>query len=69
MAISYLNVRRVTRSAGRNAVAVAAYCSRSRLYDDRRNVDHDFTGYGGVIHSAIMLPDGASDRWLDRALL
>ncbi len=59
----------VRRSAGRSAVAAAAYCSRSRLHDVRLDAEHGFSTTFEVVHSGILLPDGAPGRWLDRAAL
>ena len=68
MAFSW-NVSIVKRFAGRSAVAAAAYCSRSRLHDARVDAEHGFRTSFEVVHSEILLPDGASRRWLDRAVL
>jgi len=69
MAIFYLNVITVSRSVGRSAVVAAAYCSRSRLRDPRRETVADFSALGDIEHSAILLPIGARTEWSDRAIL
>ena len=69
MAIFYLNVITVSRSVGRNAVVAAAYCSRSRLRDPRRETFADFSALGDIEHSEILLPVGARGAWSDRATL
>ena len=50
-------------------VAAAAYRAAERLHDERMERDHDFTAKAGVMHSEIMLPEGAPERWRDRACL
>ena len=42
---------------------------RRALHDERLGRAHDFTDKPGVVHSEILLPDGAPARWLDRATL
>lgn len=69
MAIFYLNVITVSRSVGRNAVVAAAYCSRTRLRDPRRETVADFSALGDIEHSEILLPIGARAEWSDRATL
>src|SRR3546814_14006780 len=55
--------------SGSSAVASAAYRSASELHDDRLNRDHDFSNKAGVIHSEVMLPEGAPERLNDRLTL
>lgn len=69
MGIFYLNVGSVRRSAGRRAVVAAAYCSRSKLDDEGLGREVDFSSLSDLDHSEILLPLGAPDRWLDRAVL
>jgi hypothetical protein len=69
MAIFYLNVITVSRSVERSAVVAAAYCSRSRLRESRREVVADFSALGDTEHSEILLPAGARAEWSDRAIL
>lgn len=66
MAIFYLNVSVIKRSEGRSVVAVAAYCSGSRLHDERLGRDVSFEGRCNLLHSEILLPVGAPERWLKR---
>ena len=63
MAIYYLNVKTVSRSQGRSVVAAAAYCSKSRLWDDRLGYECDFSGSGDAFYSEILLPQNAPERW------
>ncbi|MGW8281590.1 Ti-type conjugative transfer relaxase TraA (plasmid) [Sphingomonas aurantiaca] len=69
MAIYHFSAKVVSRANGSSAVASAAYRSASELHDDRLNRDHDFSNKAGVIHSEVMLPQGAPERLNDRATL
>jgi Ti-type conjugative transfer relaxase TraA len=69
MAIFHFSVQVIGRSQGRSAVAAAAYRAGERLHDDRLDRDHDFTNKAGVVHSEILLPEGAPERFSDRAAL
>ena len=69
MAIYHFSAKVISRAAGSSAVASAAYRSASRLPDERLGRDHDFSNKPGVVHSEIMLPDGAPEHLADRATL
>jgi Ti-type conjugative transfer relaxase TraA len=69
MAIYHFSVKVISRATGASAVASAAYRSASRLHDERLDRDHDFTNKSSVVHSEIMLPDGAPEHLSDRAKL
>ena len=69
MAIYSLQVKTVSRSAGRSVVAAAAYRAAEKIGDDRLGVVWDFTSKRGVLHSEIMIPAGAPDWARDRAEL
>ena len=69
MAIYHLSVKVISRSAGRSAVAAAAYRSAGRLHDERIDRTHDFTNKGGVVHSEVLLPEGAPEHLTDREQL
>ncbi|AIT08481.1 conjugal transfer protein TraA (plasmid) [Sphingomonas taxi] len=69
MAIYHFSAKVVSRVNGSSAVASAAYRSASELHDDRLNRDHDFSNKAGVIHSEVMLPQGAPERLNDRTTL
>jgi Ti-type conjugative transfer relaxase TraA len=69
MAIYHLHVKVIGRKAGRSAVASAAYRSASRLRDERLDRSHDFSAKRGVVHSEIMLPEHAPEKWSDRERL
>ncbi len=63
MAIYHFSAKVIQRSAGRSTVAAAAYRSASELADERIGRSHDYTAKEGVVHSEIMLPVGAPERW------
>ncbi|MFD9900956.1 Ti-type conjugative transfer relaxase TraA [Mesorhizobium sp. NPDC059025] len=69
MAIYHLHVKVIGRKAGSSAVASAAYRSASRLRDERIERSHDFSAKRGVVHSEVLLPDGAPEHWRDRERL
>ncbi|MBJ7500181.1 MAG: Ti-type conjugative transfer relaxase TraA [Sphingopyxis sp.] len=47
----------------------AAYRSADRLHDERLGRSHDFSNKAGVVHSEVMLPEGAPEEWRDREQL
>lgn len=69
MAIYHFSAKVVSRANGSSAVASAAYRSASELHDDRLGRNHDFSNKAGVIHSEVMLPQGAPERLNDRTTL
>uniref|UniRef100_UPI0035CC911C Ti-type conjugative transfer relaxase TraA n=1 Tax=uncultured Sphingomonas sp. TaxID=158754 RepID=UPI0035CC911C len=69
MAIYHFAAKVISRAAGSSALAAAAYRSASRLYDQRLDRHHDFSNKTGVVHSEVMLPDGAPGEWSDREKL
>lgn len=69
MAIYHFSAKVISRASGSSAVASAAYRSASRLHDQRLGRSHDFTNKAGVVHSEVMLPDGAPERLGDRSTL
>lgn len=60
IAIYHASTKPISRSAGRSAVAAAAYRSGSELVDERTGLVHDYTRKGGVESTEIMLPGGGS---------
>ena len=66
MAIYHFSAKVISRAVGSSALASAAYRSASRLYDERLDRDHDFTGKSGVIHSEVMTPQSVPDELRDR---
>lgn len=69
MAIFHLSVKVISRASGRSAVAAAAYRGAERLHDERLDRDHNFTNKDGVVHSEVMLPEGAPPEFADREKL
>ena len=69
MAIYHFSAKVISRAKGSSAVAAAAYRSASRLQDARIDRAHDFSAKAGVVHSEVLLPEGAPERWRDRETL
>src|SRR5829696_7759062 len=69
VAIYHFSAKMIARSNGRSAVAAAADRSASGLLDERDARTHDFRHKADVVHSEILLPAGAPERWADRAVL
>lgn len=69
MAIYHFSAKVISRASGSSAVAAAAYRSASRLHDQRLDRAHDFSNKAGVVHSEILLPEGAPEEWRDREQL
>lgn len=62
MAIFHCSTKPLARSSGRSAVAAAAYRSGDCLVDERQGLEHDYTRRSGVIHTELVLPEGAG-QW------
>ena len=69
MAIYHFSAKVISRANGSSAVASAAYRSASRLHDERLDRHHDFSNKAGVVHSEVMLPDGAAEHLSHRERL
>lgn len=70
MAIYHCSMKPIARSAGRSAVASAAYRAAEKLTNERDGLTHDFTRKAGVEHVEIMLPNGVNADWAkDRSKL
>jgi Ti-type conjugative transfer relaxase TraA len=69
MAIYHFSAKVISRANGSSALASAAYRSASRLRDERLDRHHDFSNKAGVIHSEVMLPEGAPEHLSDRERL
>ncbi|WP_420139877.1 Ti-type conjugative transfer relaxase TraA [Sphingomonas sp.] len=69
MAIYHFSAKVISRASGSSALAAAAYRSASRLYDERLDRSHDFSNKAGVVHSEVMLPEGAPAELGERAAL
>jgi hypothetical protein len=60
VAIYHCTTKPIARSAGRSAVAAAAYRSGSELVDERTGLVHDYTRKGGVVSAELVMPDGGT---------
>ena len=69
MALFHFHVDQIGRSAGRSAIACAAYRSGEKLYSEYYGETSDYTRKGGVLHSEIMLPPHAPMTYSDRQTL
>lgn len=69
MAIYHFSAKIISRANGSSALAAAAYRSASRLHDQRLDRHHDFSNKAGVVHSEVLLPDGAPEHLRDREKL
>lgn len=69
MAIYHFSAKVISRANGSSAVGSAAYRSAQKLHDQRLDRNHDFTNKSGVVHSEVLLPEGAPERLGDRSTL
>ena len=69
MAIFHFSVKVISRATGRSAVAAAAYRAAEAIHDERLDRTHNFTNKAGVVHSEILLPQGAPERLAERGVL
>ena len=69
VSIYHLSVKTISRSAGRSATAAAAYRSGSEIVDAMTGEVHDYRHKAGVLHSELVLPDGAPSWASDRSQL
>ncbi len=69
MAIYYLNVQIIGRSAGRSASGAAAYRAGERIADERTGRVFDYTRRQGEIESEIHAPEPAPEWVKDRSRL
>ena len=69
MAIYHLSIKIISRGKGKSAVAAAAYRAGEKIRNEYDGIEHDYTRKGGVVHTAILLPDNAPAEYQDRAVL
>lgn len=69
MAIAYARPQIISRSAGRSAVACAAYRAGEKLHDERYGKTQDYEHRSGVIACGILTPANAPDWMRDREQL
>jgi ATP-dependent exoDNAse (exonuclease V) alpha subunit len=69
----HLDIKSISRSAGRSAPAAAAYRAGERIRDERTGTLHNYSRRQDVVHTEILLPSslgsGAPDWARDRARL
>ena len=66
MAIFHLQIKSISRGAGRSATAAAAYRAGERIRDERTGVLHNYSRRTDVHHKEILLPaglEGADGAW------
>ena len=69
MAIYHLSVKIISRSAGRSAVAAAAYRSGDILTNEWDGITHDYSKKHWIEHTEILLPSNAPKEFKDRSAL
>jgi len=83
MAIFYMKVNIIGRSSGRSAIGAAAYRRSAKMqsvahaayqrgekiYEKGDKITHDYRSKGGVVHSEIILPEGAPPEFMDAQTL
>ncbi|HWI51266.1 MAG TPA: MobQ family relaxase [Symbiobacteriaceae bacterium] len=69
MAIFYMNVKVIGRSAGRTATGAAAYRAGERIHDERTGLTFDYTKRRGEMETEILAPAGAPEWVQDRSQL
>ncbi|CAN5759796.1 hypothetical protein BH24DEI2_BH24DEI2_10500 [soil metagenome] len=69
MAIYHLHAQIIKRSAGRSAVAAAAYRSGELLYDQLEDRVFDYSRRDHIDHTQILAPDAAPDWVFEREKL
>jgi hypothetical protein len=61
----HCSIKPISRSAGRSAVAAAAYRLGERLHDESLDQTHDYTRRSGVVATFALAPEGSPDWALD----
>lgn len=69
MAIFHCQVKVIGRSAGKSAVAAAAYRSGEELTNEYDGITHDYNDKNWISYKEIMLPEGAPEEYADRETL
>lgn len=69
MEVISLHVGTVSRGEGRSSVQMAAYCSRSKMLDERTGKTYNYVERSDLVHHAVMLPDHAPDIFFDSEVL
>lgn len=69
MALYHYSAQIISRSAGKSAVAAAAYRAGEKLWDERYGKQYDYRKKQGVAHSELLLPVGAPAWMSERQML
>lgn len=64
-----LHVDFIKRKDGRSSVQMAAYCSRSKMLDERTGKAYDYAKRSDLVHHEVMLPDHAPSRFRNSEVL
>lgn len=67
--VFHLEVKAISRSAGRSATAAAAYRAGVEITDERTGQVFDYSRKRGIVDSEIFLPEGAPASYGDRSTL
>jgi len=69
VAIYHCSVKIISRSSGRSSVASAAYRAGEKLYNEYDGCTHDYSKRNDIVHTEIILPDNAPEKFKDRETL
>lgn len=69
MEVISLHVGIISRGEGRSSVQMAAYCSRSKMRDERTGRIHDYARRSDLVHHEVMLPNHAPNTFLNSEVL
>lgn len=69
MEVISLHADIISRNEGRSSVQKAAYCSRSKMFDERTGKTYDYTRRSDLIYHEVMLPYHAPDSFHDSEIL
>ena len=64
-----LHIGTISRREGRLSVQMAAYCSRSKMLDERTGKTYNYTKRSDLVHHEVMLPDHAPNTVLNSEVL
>jgi len=69
VAIFHMDIKIITKSKGKSAVASSAYISGESIKNEYDGITHNYTRKKGVVHSEVMLPSHAPREYLNRSIL
>lgn len=69
MEVISLHVGIISRGAGRSSVQMAAYCSRSKMLDERTGRTYNYAMRSDLVYHEVMLPTHAPDTFLNSEVL